>query len=186
MAFKFNKLEIPDIVTITPQSFSDNRGFFFETFKESEFAQNGIISKFVQDDFSHSTYGVLRGLHYQKNPCAQAKLLGVLKGKIFDVAVDIRVHSPTFGKWVGETISEEDHKLIYIPEGFAHGFCVLSNEADVLYKLTSEYSPKDEMGILWNDPDINIKWPIDKPLLHEKDSCLPLLKNVNNNFVYVH
>ena len=182
MAFKFNKLGIPDVVTIEPQLFSDNRGFFFENFKELEFAQNGITGKFVQDNFSHSTYGVLRGLHYQKNPHAQAKLLSVLRGKIFDVAVDIRVNSPTFGKWVSEIISEEDHKLIYIPEGFAHGFCVLSNEADVLYKVTSEYSPNDEMGIIWNDPDINIAWPIDKPILHEKDSCLPLLKHTDRNF----
>jgi dTDP-4-dehydrorhamnose 3,5-epimerase len=182
MTFKFNKLEIPGVMTIEPKSFSDDRGFFFENFKESEFIQNGIEKKFVQDNFSHSTQGVLRGLHYQKNPHAQAKLLSVLKGKIFDVAVDIRVNSPTFGKWVSVIISEEDHKLIYIPEGFAHGFCVLSNEADVLYKVTNEYSPKDERGIKWNDPDINIAWPIDKPLLHEKDSRLPFLKNIDNDF----
>ena len=129
---------------------------------------------------------VLRGLHYQKNPKAQDKLVIALRGEIFDVAVDIRKDSSTYGKWVGEILSEENHRLLYIPEGFAHGFCVLSEEADVLYKVTHEYSPEDEMGIMWNDPEINITWPIDKPILQEKDSQLPSLKNADNNFVYLH
>ena len=137
MPFTFTKLKIPNVVLITPQTFPDNRGFFFECFKESVFVSNGINTKFVQDNFSHSVKGVLRGLHYQKNPKAQAKLVTALRGEIFDVAVDIRQNSHTFGKWVGEILSEENHKSLYIPEGFAHGFCVLSDDAYVFYKVIS-------------------------------------------------
>ena len=186
MPFTFKKLEIPEVILVTPKSFPDERGFFLESFKESEFASNGIKTIFVQDNFSHSVKGVLRGLHYQKNPEAQAKLVIVLRGEIFDVAVDIRKDSSTYGKWVGEILSENNHNSLYIPEGFAHGFCVLSEEADVLYKVSQEYSPEDEKGITWNDPKINIIWPIDNPLLHEKDSKLPILKNADNNFVHLH
>jgi dTDP-4-dehydrorhamnose 3,5-epimerase len=184
--FNFTHLKIPDVILVEPRSFPDNRGFFLESFKESVFVSNGIKARFVQDNLSHSIHGVLRGLHYQKNPKAQAKLVTALRGKIFDVAVDIRKNSPTFGKWVGEILSEINHKLLYIPEGFAHGFCVMSEEADVLYKVSTEYSPENEAGIIWNDPDINIVWPIDKPLLQEKDSKLTLLKDANNNFIYSH
>jgi len=186
MPFTFKKLEIPEVILITPKSFPDERGFFLESFKESEFASNGIKTIFVQDNFSHSVKGVLRGLHYQKNPKAQAKLVIALRGEIFDIAVDIRKNSPTYGKWVGEILSENNHNSLYIPEGFAHGFCVLSNEADVLYKVSQEYSTEDEKGIIWNDTEINIAWPIDKPILQEKDSKLPVLKNADNNFVYLH
>jgi len=186
MPFTFSSLKIPDVILVEPKSFVDSRGFFFESFKESIFHSNGINKKFVQDNFSHSIHSVLRGLHYQKNPKAQAKLVIALRGEIFDVAVDIRKDSPTYGKWVGEILSENNHKLLYIPEGFAHGFCVLSEEADVLYKVSQEYSPEDEKGILWNDTEINIAWPIDKPILQEKDSMLPILKNADNNFVYLH
>jgi len=182
MPFTFERLAIPEVILVEAKSFPDERGFFLENFKESDFLKNGINTRFVQDNFSHSTKGVLRGLHYQKNPKAQAKLVIALRGEIFDVAVDIRKDSPTYGKWAGEILSENNHKLLYIPEGFAHGFCVLSEEADVLYKVTQEYSPEDEMGIIWNDPEINITWPIDKPILHEKDSQLPFLKNIDNNF----
>jgi dTDP-4-dehydrorhamnose 3,5-epimerase len=140
----------------------------------------------VQDNFSYSTKGILRGLHYQKNPKAQTKLVIVLRGEIFDVAVDIRKNSPTYGKWVSEILSEKNHRSLYIPEGFAHGFCVLSESADVLYKVNREYSPEDERGIIWNDTEINIAWPIDNPILHEKDSKLDLLKNTDNDFVYLH
>lgn len=184
MVFKFQKSDISDVIFIEPQLFPDNRGLFFESFKESEFTSNGINKKFVQDNFSHSTYRVLRGLHYQKNPKAQAKLVTVLKGKIFDVAVDIRKKSPTFGKWIGVILSEDDHKLIYIPEGFAHGFCVLSECADVLYKVNNEYSLEHEKGIIWNDPTINISWPIKNPIISNKDNELPTLKNLDSNFVY--
>jgi dTDP-4-dehydrorhamnose 3,5-epimerase len=184
MPFTFKKLDIQDVILVEAKAFSDERGFFLESFKESIFASNGINTRFVQDNFSHSIKGVLRGIHYQKNPKAQAKLVTTLRGEIFDVAVDIRKGSPTYGKWIGEILSEDNHKLLYIPEGFAHGFCVISEEADVLYKVTQEYSPEDEMGIMWNDSEINIKWPIDKPILHEKDSNLPSLKNTDNDFIY--
>lgn len=183
MTFRFQRLNISDIILIEPQLFSDNRGFFYESFKESEFRLNGIDKKFVQDNYSHSTYGAIRGLHYQKEPLGQAKLVTVVKGKIFDVAVDIRKNSPTYGKWVGEIISEENHKMIYIPEGFAHGFCVLSEHVDMMYKVSSEYSSEHERGIIWNDPDIAIKWPITNPTVIKKDQLLPRLKNTDNNFV---
>ncbi len=133
MQFAFKKLDIPEVILIEPKSLVDERGFFFETYKESIFASNGINTRFVQDNFSHSIKGVLRGLHYQKNPKAQSKLVTALKGKIFDVVVDIRKNSPTYKNWIGEILSEQNHKLLYVPKGFAHGFCVLSEEADVFY-----------------------------------------------------
>jgi dTDP-4-dehydrorhamnose 3,5-epimerase len=184
MPFSFKILKIPDVVLVEPQLFYDKRGYFHENFKESEFLAHGIDTKFVQDNFSHSIHGVLRGLHYQKTPKSQSKLVTALRGEIFDVAVDIRQNSPTYGKWVGEILSEKNHKLLYIPEGFAHGFCVISETADVLYKVNNEYSPENERGIIWNDSDIDITWPIDKPILHEKDSILPELKDVDNNFIF--
>jgi len=180
MPFTFKQLNIPDVVLVQPKSFSDDRGFFFESFKESEFLSGGIDKKFVQDNFSHSIRGVIRGLHFQKTPKAQAKLVSVLKGEIFDVAVDIRKNSPTYGRWVSEILSENNHKLLYIPEGFAHGFCVLSEEADVLYKVSNEYSPEHEDGIIWNDPKLNIDWPISKPIVSSNDSKLSLFENLEN------
>ena len=184
MPFIFKKLKIPEVILIEAKSFHDKRGFFLESFKESDFKNNGIDTKFVQDNFSRSTKGVLRGLHYQKNSKAQAKLVSVNRGEIFDVAVDIRQNSPTHGRWIGEVLSDNNHKLLYVPEGFAHGFCVLSDEADVLYKVNNEYSPEHEKGILWNDSDIGITWPVEKPILHDKDQQLPLLKDADNNFIY--
>jgi len=175
-------LEIPDVILVDAQAFSDERGFFMESFKESIFNVNGINTRFVQDNYSHSLRGVLRGLHYQKDPKAQAKLVIVTSGEIFDVAVDMRKGSSTYGKWIGEILSDKNHRLLYIPEGFAHGFCVLSDRADVLYKVNSEYSPEHERGILWNDPDISIKWPTDKPVMIKKDLELPVLKNADNDF----
>jgi len=182
--FNFKKLDIPDVILVEAKAFSDERGFFMESFKESAFATNGINMKFVQDNFSHSTRGVLRGLHYQKDPKAQAKLVTALRGEIFDVGVDIRKSSPTYGKWVGEILSEQNHRLLLVPEGFAHGFLVLSDEADVLYKVNEEYSPENERGILWNDPDIDIKWPMDNPIVKDVDAKQPLLKDADNNFVF--
>jgi len=184
MPFTFKKLDIHDIILIEAKSFSDDRGFFLENFKKSSFVSNGIDTQFVQDNFSHSVRGVLRGLHYQKTPKAQAKLVVALRGEIFDVAVDIRKNSPTYGKWVGEILSEQNHNMLYIPEGFAHGFCVLSNEADVLYKVNNEYSPEHEKGIIWNDPTINISWPIKEPILHQKDNKLSNLQDADNNFIF--
>ena len=184
MPFIFKKLDISEVILVEPRSFEDNRGFFMETFKESDFVNNGVDSKFVQENFSHSNKDVLRGLHFQTNPKAQAKLVSVFTGEIFDVAVDIRKGSPTFGKWVGEILSQQNHKMLYIPEGFAHGFCVLSEQANVLYKVNQEFSPENEKGIIWNDPEIKINWPINNPILSEKDLKLPLLKDINNNFEY--
>ena len=180
--FTFKKLEIPDVLVIQTKIFSDKRGFFLESFKESEFISNGINKKLVQDNISHSTRGVLRGLHFQKNPKPQAKLVTVIKGKIFDVAVDIRKNSPTYGKWVSQILSEEEHNLLYVPEGFAHGFCVLSEEADVYYKVSNEYSSEHEDGIVWNDPNLNISWPLTDVIVSDKDKQLPLLENLDNSF----
>jgi dTDP-4-dehydrorhamnose 3,5-epimerase len=184
MPFKFKKLAIPDVILVEAQAFSDERGFFMESFKESAFNTNGINTRFVQDNCSHSIKGVTRGLHYQKNPKVQAKLMMALRGEIFDVVVDIRRGSPTYGKWVGEILSDKNHKLLYAPEGFAHGFCVLSDQADVLYKVSSEYSPEHERGILWNDTTLAIKWPTNKPFVIKKDMQLPTLENADNDFVY--
>ena len=184
MPFTFKRLSIPDVILVEPQSFSDDRGFFFESFKESDFFSNGIDKKFVQDNFSHSINGVIRGLHFQKAPKAQAKLVPVLNGKIFDVAVDIRKNSPTYGKWVSEILSDDTHNLLYVPEGFAHGFCVISDEADVHYKVSNEYSQEHERSIIWNDPKLNIEWPIKKPIISNKDNKLSLLENLDNDFMY--
>jgi len=182
MPFTFKRLSIPDVILVEAKSFPDERGFFLESFKESSFITNGINIKFVQDNFSRSIKGVLRGLHFQKNPKAQAKLVTVLRGEVFDVAVDVRKDSQTYGNWISEILSDQNHKLLYIPKGFAHGYCVLSNEADIFYKVSQEYSPEQDSGFIWNDPEIAIKWPIDKPIVSEKDLKLPLFKNADNNF----
>jgi len=184
MPFNFRRLEIPEVVVVEAKSFSDERGFFLESFKESDFVLNGIDAKFVQDNISHSIKNVLRGLHYQMNPKAQAKLVTAIRGKIFDVSVDIRKGSPSFGKWVGEILSEENHKSLFVPKGFAHGFCVLSEHADILYKVSSEYSSENERGIVWNDPTLEINWTVDNPILTKKDLDLPLLNDIDNNFSY--
>lgn len=184
MPFTFKRLTIPEIILVEAKAFPDERGFFMESFKESLFSSNGINTRFVQDNYSHSFKGVLRGLHYQKNPKAQAKLVMAIRGEIFDVAVDVRKQSPTYGRWVGEILSEQNHRLLYVPEGFAHGFYVLSDEADVVYKVNEEYSPEHERGVRWNDPTIDIKWPSDKPVMIKKDLELPTLENMDNNFTY--
>ena len=184
MPFTFKRLSIPDVILVQPKSFSDDRGFFLESFKESDFVSNGINIKFVQDNISHSVLGVIRGLHFQKSPKAQAKLVTAIKGEIFDVVVDIRKDSPTYGKWISEILSDKDHKLLYVPEGFAHGFCVLSKEAYVYYKVSNEYSPEHERGIIWNDPKLNVDWPISKPIVSGDDNKLPLFENLDNDFVY--
>jgi len=184
MPFTFKKLDIPEIFLIEPKTFPDGRGFFMETYKHSDFVNMGIREYFVQDNFSRSQKGVLRGLHFQKNPNAQGKLVQCLKGTIFDVVVDIRKGSPSFGQWLSVELSEENKRMLYIPPSFAHGFVVLSETADVIYKCTKEYSPEDDRGIIWNDPDINIPWPLKDPILSEKDATFPLLKDVDNNFEY--
>jgi len=179
MPFIFNKTKIADVILIEPKVFGDDRGFFVESYKKSDFVQNGIDVDFNQDNHSKSTKGVLRGLHYQLHPKAQAKLVRCVRGKIFDVAVDIRQDSKTFGKWVGFELSEENKHMLYIPVGFAHGFVVLSNEAELLYKASHEFSLEHDRGIRWNDPEINIDWKIDfAPLISDKDTKQPFLKDV--------
>ncbi len=182
MPFDFKKLEIPEVLLIASTVFEDNRGFFMECYKYSEFANAGIKEYFVQDNHSKSAKGVLRGLHYQRDPEAQGKLIRCLRGRIFDVAVDIRRGSVNYGRWVGVELSEENNNMLYIPPSFAHGFVVLSELAEIVYKCTKEYSPKDDSGIRWDDPDIEIDWPIKKPSLSEKDIKLPWLKDADNNF----
>jgi len=184
MPFQFNRLEIPEVILIEPQAFEDHRGFFMETYKHSEFQANGITDQFVQDNYSYSIYSVLRGLHYQKLPKAQGKLVTVVKGTIFDVAVDIRKDSPTYGKWVGKVLSSKNRLMLYVPIGFAHGFCVLSDEAEVVYKVTKEYTPELDRGVIWNDTGIGIHWPLENPIISKKDGSLPFLYKADNNFVY--
>jgi len=185
MPFDFQRLEIPEIVLIKPKVFGDERGFFMETFKRSDFERFGIREEWVQDNHSRSKKGVLRGLHYQLNPKAQAKLVRVVKGAVFDVAVDIRKGSPTYGKWVSVILSEENKYMIYIPKGFAHGVCILENDTELLYKVAGgEYSPEHDRSIRWNDPEINIIWPIREPTLSERDASAPFLKDADNNFIY--
>lgn len=184
MPFEFKKLAIPDVILIKPTIFYDPRGFFLETYKLSDFAVAGIKKAFVQDNLSCSKKGVLRGLHYQINPYAQGKLVKVFKGSILDVAVDIRKGSPYYGKWVSEILSEENQFMLWVPEGFAHGFLSLEDDTLVLYKNTNEYKPSLEKGIIWNDPQIGIEWNIINPLLSEKDSKNPYLKDAENNFIY--
>ena len=180
MKFEFEKQEIEDVVLIKPKIFEDSRGFFMESYKKSEFIKNGINDEFTQDNHSKSTKDVLRGLHYQINPHAQAKLIRCVKGKIYDVAVDIRPNSKTFGKYVKAELSEENKHMLYIPKGFAHGFLVLTDEAEILYKTSGEYAPNAERGIMWNDKEININWGINfEPLLSEKDKIQPKLSEIN-------
>ncbi len=165
---------LPEVIVVTPQVFSDSRGYFLETYQQKKYAELGITQPFVQDNQSYSTHGVLRGLHFQlRHP--QGKLVRVTQGSVFDVAVDIRRNSPTFGKWHGEILSAENKKQMYIPENFAHGFCVLSDSAEFLYKCTDFYVPGDEAGLIWNDPQLAIDWPIDNPVLSAKDAALPSL-----------
>ncbi|MBR5303671.1 MAG: dTDP-4-dehydrorhamnose 3,5-epimerase [Candidatus Gastranaerophilales bacterium] len=180
MPFEFIKQEIEDVILIKPKVFGDNRGFFMESYKKSEFFENGITVEFNQDNHSKSTAQVLRGLHYQAFPYAQAKLVRCSKGRIYDVAVDIRPNSKTFGKYVKVELSQENKQMLFIPEGFAHGFVVLSNEAELLYKASGEYNPLADRGILWNDKSININWEIDfEPILSEKDKIQPRLEEIN-------
>lgn len=182
--FEFTRLAIPDIVLVKPRVFKDDRGFFLETYKFADFAAAGICETFVQDNHSKSVGPVLRGLHYQKDPFAQGKLVRCLKGSIYDIGIDIRKGSPFYGKWVGVELSEENSLMIYVPPGFAHGFLVLSESAEISYKCTKEYSPEHDRGIIWNDPDIAAEWPMGEPLLSGKDARLPRLKDADNNFIY--
>jgi dTDP-4-dehydrorhamnose 3,5-epimerase len=188
---KFKKIEtsLKGVYLLEPTVFEDHRGFFMESYNKKDFEEIGLYYDLIQDNHSLSVEaGVLRGLHFQLNPKAQTKIVRVLDGAIYDVVVDIRKKSPTFGKWVGYELSEENKFMLWIPKGFAHGFLTLSKEAEIIYKVSgSEYSPEHDRGIIWNDKTINIKWPvenIENIILSEKDKNLPTLENADINFVY--
>lgn len=172
--------KIPGVLIIEPKVFGDARGFFKETWQKERYEDIGITGEFIQDNLSFSTQGVLRGLHYQ-HPHEQGKLVSVVMGEVFDVAIDIRVGSPTLGQWVGVTLSEENHRQFWVPPGFAHGFCVLSENAYFTYKCNDAYTPSAEGGIMWNDPDIAIDWPIKDAVLSDKDQIYTRLKDVSKD-----
>jgi dTDP-4-dehydrorhamnose 3,5-epimerase len=169
--------ELPEVLLIRPRLFRDPRGHFLEIYQRERYVESGVADGFVQDNVSFSTQGVLRGLHYQLGR-AQDKLIVVLNGRIFDVAVDIRRNSPRFGRWTTAELSSDDYTQLYVPKGFAHGFCVLSETATVLYKCTDYYSPSQERGIRWDCPSLGIAWPVKDPIISEKDLALPALKGV--------
>lgn len=183
---EFIPTDILDVCIIKPQLFGDSRGYFMETYKEPLFRDHGIDAQFVQDNMSSSIKGTLRGLHYQLAPHAQGKLVRVLKGSVYDVAVDLRRGSPTFAKWVGLELSEDNKLSLWIPPGFAHGFYVLSDMAEFTYKCTHIYTQSAERGIIWNDPEIGIVWPVDEKhlILSEKDKNNPLLREAEFNFAF--
>jgi dTDP-4-dehydrorhamnose 3,5-epimerase len=175
MPFSFKPLAIADVVLIEPKAFPDERGFFFESFKASDFDQAGLPTHFVQDNFSFSKKNVIRGLHYQKHPKAQGKLVSALNGSIWDIAVDIRKDSVTFLKWVAAELNDKNRAMLYIPPGFAHGFLALSEDVHLLYKCTNEYDAQADAGIRWNDPDLAITWPVEIPIISDKDRRLPFV-----------
>lgn len=173
---------LPDVIVVQPRVFADERGAFMESFKRSDFTKAGMPEDLHQDNESTSRVGVLRGLHYQMEPAAQGKLVRCLTGAIYDVAVDIRAGSPTYGRWIGETLTAENRTMLWIPRGFAHGFQALTEGASVLYKTTNEYSPPHERCIRWDDPALGIRWPIPDPIVHKRDAAAPVLEKAENNF----
>lgn len=175
---KITRMELPEVLLIEPSRFGDARGYFLETYHQQRYAEAGIAVDFVQDNLSRSVRGILRGLHFQ-HPNDQGKLVYVLAGEVFDVAVDVRVGSPNFGKWTGAKLSSEDHRQLWIPPGFAHGFCVTSDTALFAYKCTALYSVADEVGLAWNDPAIAIPWPVAEPQLSAKDKVQPRLADID-------
>ena len=175
---KITSMSLPEVLLIEPNRFGDARGYFLETWHQERYAAAGIKLAFVQDNLSRSARGILRGLHLQ-HPNDQGKLVYVLAGEVFDVAVDVRVGSPNFGKWTGSLLSGEDHRQLWVPPGFAHGFCVTSDSALFAYKCTALYSVADEVGVAWNDPAIAIPWPLVEPQLSAKDKVLPRLANID-------
>lgn len=174
---RFQPTAIPDVILIEPRVFRDARGFFLESYHRQKFAEGGVAASFVQDNHSFSSRGTLRGLHMQRQ-FAQGKLVRCIAGEIFDVAADVRRGSPTFGHWVGETLSAENFRQLWVPPGFLHAFCVVSETAQVEYKCTELYHPEDELGVIWNDPDLGIAWPIARPELSAKDAALPRLREI--------
>ena len=183
MPFEFFKQEIPEVILVVPRLFPDSRGVYFENYKESDFKKNGIENRFMQDNQSVSKKGVLRGLHFQTNPKAQGKLVRVLNGKVFDVAVDMRKNSSYYGKYVSAELSGENNHMLWIPAGFAHGFYTLEDQSVLLYKTTEEYSPLNESGVMWDDKDLNIKWPEGNKIISDKDLKLKYFREAINNFV---
>ena len=177
MPFDFEELALPGLVLVKPRIFKDPRGFFLEAYKRGDFEKAGIFGEFVQDNHSRSVKDVLRGLHFQKKDSAQGKLIRCISGRIFDVAADIRRGSPSFGKCAALELNETNAHILYIPPGFAHGFLVVSETAEIIYKCTREYDPAAEAGIIWNDPQLNISWPVKDPILSDKDRKNPLLKD---------
>jgi dTDP-4-dehydrorhamnose 3,5-epimerase len=175
----FKPTALPDVIVVEPRVHRDPRGFFLESYHMQRYAEGGIDARFVQDNHSFSARGTLRGLHMQR-AFAQGKLIRCTEGEIFDVAVDVRRGSGTFGSWVGETLSAQNFRQLWIPPGFLHGFCVVSETAQVEYKCTELYHPEDELGVIWNDPDIGIAWPIGAPVLSAKDAALPRLREVES------
>ena len=184
MPFNFDRLDIPEVIRITPTRHGDRRGFFSETYRASTFERAGIRDVFLQDNHARSSKGVLRGLHYQAPPRAQAKLVRVIQGEVFDVAVDLRVGSPTFGHWVGGVLSSEDGAILYIPEGFAHGYQCLSENSELVYKVSCEFDARLDGGIAWNDDTVGIPWPLEDPTLSERDRALPSLARSASPFTY--
>ena len=178
MSFEFKTLGIPEAILIKPKVFEDERGFFMESYKKEEFEKAGIKGEFVQDNHSRSKHGILRGLHFQKEPYAQAKVVRCVRGVVYDVAVDLRRKSQNFGEYVDVILSEYNRHLLYVPRGFAHGFLVLSGVAEVIYKVDNLYAPEYERGLIWNDPDVNISWPDDDPVLSQRDREWPGLKKL--------
>lgn len=177
---------IPGLVVIKPRVFGDNRGFFLETHSRQAFAAAGLDYDFVQDNHARSgPRGVLRGLHFQRPPATQAKLVWAVRGAVFDVAVDLRVGSPTYGKWYGIELSEDNFLRLMVPRGFAHGYVTLTENAEFMYKVDAPYSPADDAGIAWNDPGIRVTWPVAAPILSDKDACQPALCDCGSPFVYV-
>lgn len=183
MSFRFTQLELPGLVLIEETRRGDARGFFAETYRQSAFHEAGITETFVQDNHARSTRGVLRGLHYQLPPRAQGKLVRVVEGEVYDVVVDIRKGSPGYGRWVGTRLTGDHGALLWVPPGFAHGYVVLSETADLTYKVTTEFDPTLDRGIRWDDPAVGVKWPDVEPILSPRDLGLPLLAAAENPFV---
>lgn len=179
----FQKTSLSGVWLIQPQVFKDNRGFFLESFSKKKFEAAGIDAQFVQDNHSMSVEkGVLRGLHFQKPPHTQAKLVRVVRGSVFDVVVDLRKNSDTFGKWESFKLGTDNFQMLFVPRGFAHGFCTLDENTEFLYKTDNFYEPESEQGIIWNDETLNIKWPINNPILSDKDKLLPIFSGINSPF----
>jgi dTDP-4-dehydrorhamnose 3,5-epimerase len=180
---EFKKTTLNGVWMITPRVFNDHRGFFLESYSQAEFERHGIHDRFVQDNHSKSVHkGVVRGLHYQSPPCTQSKIVRAIRGAVYDVVVDIRKQSATFGQWEGFELSESNFVMVYVPHGFAHGFCTLEENSEIMYKVDNPYSPDHDTGILWNDPAIGIRWPVDTPVLSEKDTNLPPLNRASVPF----